>query len=95
MNTPPNNSIERDRSVSSNSLQSTNSLTTLMEGLGDCESEGGRGETQDCREVGGHFLHFLYFKIPADPEHWGQSRESSLLCRSQCSLPCYFSGLAI
>ena len=36
----PDNSIERDRSLSSSSLQSTNSLAGLMDGLDDCESEG-------------------------------------------------------
>ena len=94
MNTTSNNCIERDRSLSSNSLQSTNSLATLMDSLDNCESEGGalRRSGPDISE----FLNFFYyFKIPAEPEHWGQSREYSLLCRSQCFLLCSFSGLAI
>ena len=57
MNTTPNNLIERDRSLSSNSLQSTNSLTTLMDSLDNCESEGGtvrRGGSD------GHFTILLF-----------------------------------
>ena len=55
MKTTPNNSIERDRSLSSNSLQSTNSLTTLMDGLDDCESEGGRPRTAERTFYNNHF----------------------------------------
>ena len=55
MKTPANNSIDRDRSLSSNSLQSTNSLTTLMDGLDDCESEGGRPRTVERTFHNNHF----------------------------------------
>ena len=76
MKTTPDNSIERDRSLSSTSLQSTTSLTTLMSGPDSCESEGG-GLRTDGRTR--RFHHLYYFKIRVDPEHWAPSRESSLL----------------
>ena len=75
MKTTPNNSIERDRSLSSNSLQSTNSLTSLMD---NCESEGGERLRTDV--MLGHNIYQFIILRSRQGKNTGDSQGSLRSC---------------